>query len=87
MYIFRSSLNMASSSLDTIFISLTAGNVLLLLLMLLMLHYLMVFYEFRGMPPGPRITTLPILGNVFALDYSKVEKLGDAFQRSVKLLE
>ena len=75
---------MAPSLFDTIFASLTVGNVLLLLLMLLMLHYLMVLYEFRNMPPGPRLTTLPVLGNVFSLDF-KVEKLGDTFQRSVKL--
>ena len=37
------------------------------------------------MPPGPRVTTLPVLGNVFSLDFSKMEKLTDAFQRSVKL--
>ena len=37
------------------------------------------------MPPGPRLTTLPVLGNVFSLDFSKMEKLTDAFQRSVKL--
>ena len=35
------------------------------------------------MPPGPRLTTLPVLGNVFSLDFSKMEKLTDAFQRSV----
>ena len=73
---------MAPSLFDTIFTSLTVGNILLLLLLLLMLHYLMVLYEFRNMPPGPRVTTIPVLGNVFSLD-SKVEKLGDAFQRSV----
>ncbi|KAL9969841.1 hypothetical protein ACROYT_G022108 [Oculina patagonica] len=44
-----------------------------------MLHYLMVLYEFRYMPPGPRLTTLPVLGNVFSLD-SKAEKLTDAFE-------
>jgi len=45
-----------------------------------MLHYLMVLYEFRNMPPGPRLTTIPVLGNVFSLD-AKAEKLTDAFQR------
>ena len=70
---------------DTFLTSLTVGNVFLLLVLLLMLHYLTVLYEFRNMPPGPRLTTIPVLGNVFSLD-SKVEKLGDAFQRSVKLL-
>ena len=54
--------------------------------MLLMLHYLMVLYDFRNMPPGPRLTILPVLGNVFSLD-SKVEKLGDAFQRLVNFPE
>ena len=82
--VFRSPVNMALLLLDTIFNSLTFGNVLLLLLMLLMLHSLMVLYEFRNMPPGPRLATLPVLGNVFSLDFN-AEKLGDAFQRSVKL--
>ena len=64
----------------TIYNFLSIGNVLLLLFMLLMLHYLMVLYEFRNMPPGPRVTTIPVLGNVFSLD-AKAEKLTDAFQR------
>ena len=64
----------------TIYSCLSIGNVLLLLLVLLMLHYLMVLYEFRNMPPGPRLTTLPVLGNVFSLD-TKAEKLTDTFQR------
>ena len=81
---FRSSLNMASSLFDTIFSFLNVGNVLLLLLLLLMLHYLMVLYDFRNMPPGPRLSTLPVLGSVFSLDL-KAEKFGDAFRRSVKL--
>ena len=64
----------------TIYNFLSIGNVLLLLLMFLILHYLTVLYEFRQMPPGPRLTTLPVLGNVFSLD-AKAEKLTDAFQR------
>ena len=64
----------------TIYSCLSIGNVLLLLLVLLMLHYLMVLYEFRNMPPGPRLTTLPVLGNVFSLD-TKAEKLTDTFER------
>ena len=79
-YVSRSPVNMAPLLLDTIFSSLTFGNVLLLLLILLMLHYLMVLYEFKDMPPGPRLTTLPVLGNVFSLD-AKAEKLTDTFQR------
>ncbi|KAL9969843.1 hypothetical protein ACROYT_G022110 [Oculina patagonica] len=70
---------MASPLLATIYNSLSVGNVLLLFLLLLMLHYLMVLYEFRNMPPGPRLTTLPVLGNVFSLD-TKMENLTDAFQ-------
>ena len=69
---------MASVSIAEIVESLTFGNVLLLLLLLLLLHYLMVVYEFRNMPPGPRLTTLPVLGNIFSLDL-KAEKLTDAF--------
>ena len=76
---------MAHSMLATIYHSLSLGNALFLFLMLLMLHYLMVLYEFRNMPPGPRLTTLPVLGNVFSLD-SKAEKLNDAFERSVRHL-
>ena len=34
------------------------------------------------MPPGPRLTTLPVLGNIFSLDF-KADKFTDAFQRSV----
>ncbi|KAL9969642.1 hypothetical protein ACROYT_G021879 [Oculina patagonica] len=68
-----------ASVLATIYDSLSIGNVLLLLLLLLMLHYLMVLYEFRNMPPGPRLSTLPVLGNPFSLDL-KAEKLTDAFK-------
>lgn len=62
--------------------SLSFSNVLLVLLLLLLFHYLTVFYEFRNMPPGPRLTAVPVLGNVFSLDF-KAEKLTDAFRRSV----
>ncbi|KAL9969531.1 hypothetical protein ACROYT_G021755 [Oculina patagonica] len=68
-----------ASVFTTIYDSLSFGNVLLLLLLLLMLHYLMVLYEFRNMPPGPRLTTLPVLGNAFSLDF-KADKLTGAFQ-------
>ena len=77
----RRYLNMASV-FATICDSLSFGNVLLLLLLLLMLHYLLVLYEFRNMPPGPRLTTIPVLGNVFSLNLNAA-KLTDAFQRSV----
>ena len=70
------------SVLATIYNSLSLGNVLLLLLLLFILHYLMVLYDFRNMPPGPRLTTLPVLGNVLSLDFT-AENLTDAFQRLV----
>ena len=71
-----------ASLFATIFDSLNLANVLMVLLLLLSLHYLMVLYQFRNMPPGPRLTTIPVLGNVFSLDF-KAEKLTDAFRRSV----
>ena len=62
--------------------SLNLGNVFLLSLLLFLLHYLMVLYEFRNMPPGPRLSSLPVLGNIFSLEVN-AEKLTDAFRRSV----
>ena len=62
--------------------SLSPGNVFLLSLLLFLLHHLMVLYEFRKMPPGPRLSSLPVLGNIFSLEVN-AEKLTDAFRRSV----
>lgn len=66
----------------TIYDSLSLGNVFLFLLLLFLLHYLTVLYEFRNMPPGPRLTTLPVLGNIFSLDH-KAKRFPDTFRRSV----
>ena len=71
--------------LATIYSFLSLGNFLLLLLLLAILHYLMILYEFRNMPPGPRLTSLPVLGNVLFLDF-KAKDLNEAFQRSVKYM-
>ena len=71
-----------STAFATIYGFLSLGNVFLLLFTLMVSHYIMVLYEFRRMPPGPRFTAVPVLGNVFSLD-SKAEKLTDAFRRSV----
>lgn len=71
--------------LATIYSFLSLGNFLLLLLLLAILHYLMILYEFRNMPPGPRLTSLPVLGNVLSLDF-KAKDLNEAFQRSVKYM-
>ena len=59
---------------------LTAGNVLLLLLFLLLLHHLIEFYEFRGMPPGPRFYSIPFLGNLLSY-YSRA---GKSFRESTQ---
>ena len=59
---------MAPSMLHAIYNFLSLGNILLLFLLLFLLHYMMVLYEFRDMPPGPRLTCLPVLGNIFSLD-------------------
>lgn len=71
-----------ASVFATVYSNLTIGNVVLLLLLLFILHYLVVLYEFRRMPPGPRLTTLPVFGNMFSLNFI-AEKSTDAFQRSV----
>ena len=71
--------------LATIYSFLSLGNFLLFLLLLAILHYLMILYEFRNMPPGPRLTSLPVLGNVLSLDF-KAKDLNEAFQRSVKYM-
>ena len=71
-----------SSVFAAIHDSLSPGNVILLSLLLFLLHYLMVLYEFRNMPPGPRLSSLPVLGNIFSLEVN-AEKLTDAFRRSV----
>ena len=68
--------------LNTFSDSSSPGNVLLLSLLLLLLHYLKVLYEFRSMPPGPRLTAFPVIGNVFSLN-TKRAKVTDAFQRLV----
>ena len=62
--------------------SLTFSNVLLVFLLFLLFHYLTLLYEFRNMPPGPRLKAIPVLGNAFSLDF-KAERLTDAFKRSV----
>lgn len=74
-----------ASLIASVYNYLSLGNVFLLLLLLFVLHYLMVLYEFRNMPPGPRLTTLPVLGNIFSLDH-KAERFPETFRRSVPLV-
>ncbi|CAH3154020.1 unnamed protein product [Porites evermanni] len=64
---------------DLIYRFTSLGNVFLLLPLLFLLHYLMVLYEFRNMPPGPRFTALPVLGNIFSLKF-RADKLSDRFR-------
>ena len=71
-----------SPVLATIYDSLSLGNVFLLLLLFFLLHYLIVLYEFRNMPPGPRLSSLPVLGNIFSLDLN-ADRMPDTFKRSV----
>jgi len=78
----RFSISNMESLFATVYDSLSFINALLVLLLLPLLYYLTVLYEFRNMPPGPRLTAIPFLGNVFSLDF-KAEKLTDAFKRSV----
>ena len=49
----------------------TLGNIFLLLVLLIMFQYLIEFYEFRGMPPGPRLYSIPFFGNFFSFDNDK----------------
>ena len=57
--------------LATIYNFLSLGNILLLLLLFFILHYLMILYEFRNMPPGPHFTTLPILHDIRKLSFPR----------------
>ena len=67
---------------DLIYRFTSLGNLFLLLPLLFLLHYLMVLYDFRNMPPGPRLTALPVLGNIFSLKF-RADKLSDRFRRLV----
>lgn len=67
---FEDRMNMASV-LSSLAGYCSVGNVLLGLLFLFLLHQLWEIYEFRGMPPGPRLTSLPFIGNVLSFDQSK----------------
>ena len=60
---------------------LTLGNVLLSVLFLLLLHYLVEFYQFRGMPPGPRLYSIPFFGNFLSFDDGAGKSLRESTQR------
>ena len=47
---------------------LTLGNIFLAIVFLLILNQLIELYQFRNMPPGPRLTSLPFIGNLLSFD-------------------
>ena len=54
----------------------TFGNIFLALVFLLIFNQLFELYQFRNMPPGPRLTSLPFIGNLLSLNTSSP---GDSF--------
>ena len=54
---------------------LTIGNIFLVIFFLLILNQLIVLYQFRKMPPGPRLISLPFIGNLLSFDS------GDGFMK------
>ena len=54
----------------------TVGNIFLAFVFLLILNQLIELYQFRNMPPGPRLTSLPFIGNLFSFDNTAP---GDSF--------
>ena len=47
----------------------TFGNIFLFLVFLLIVNQLIELYQFRNMPPGPRLTSLPFIGNFLSFDW------------------
>ena len=62
----------------------TLGNVFLAIVFLLILNQLIELYQFRNMPPGPRLTSLPFIGNLLSFDSG--ETLSDFTTRYVYIL-
>ena len=60
---------------------LTLGNIFLAIVFLLILNQLIELYQFRNMPPGPRLTSLPFIGNLLSFDAG--ESLREATTRFV----
>ena len=73
---------MALLLLNAICNLLSLGNLILVLLLFFLLYYVKVLYEFRDMPPGPRLTCLPIVGNILSLK-TKVDTIAETFERWV----
>lgn len=73
---------MAISAVSLVWECVTLGNVLLALALLYLLHILNEFYEFKGMPPGPRRTSLPFIGSFHSFD-AKSDSFKDSTRRLV----
>ena len=59
-------------------------NIVLVFVFLLILNQLIELYEFRNMPPGPRLTSLPFIGNLLSFDsLAPGESFMDATKRFV----
>ena len=63
---------------------LSFGNIVLVFVFLLILNQLIELYQFRNMPPGPRLTSLPFVGNLLCFDsFAPGESFMDATVRFV----
>ena len=56
------------SKMESLQEHLTFGHVFLAIVFLLILNQLIELYQFRNMPPGPRLTSLPVIGNLLSFD-------------------
>ena len=59
----------------------TFGNIFLAIVFLLIVNQLIELYQFRNMPPGPRLASLPFIGNLLSFDSG--ETLGESTTRFV----
>ena len=59
----------------------TFGNVFLAIVFFLILNQMIELYQLRNMPPGPRLTSLPFIGNMLSFDSG--ESFGEVTRRFV----
>ena len=60
---------------------LTFKNICVAVAFLSILNQLIELYQFRNMPPGPRLTSLPFIGNLMSFDSG--ESFGEITARFV----
>ena len=46
----------------------TTANTIVVLILLVLMNQLWVIYDMWNMPPGPRLTSIPFVGNLFNFD-------------------